>query len=308
MSFSSETKEELCRLETARSCCRAAECYGLFLFGGSFSASAVSFLTESAPVARRAAQQAADTAGVIAETVSAVVRSGGKTTYSVSVPGEDQRLRFLHHFSHRASELNLRIHEENLRGPCCVQSFLRGAFLCCGSVMSPEKGYHLEFAVPFMRLAGDLSALLSRAGELGLQPGTVNRKGKYVVYVQGGENVTDLLTYLGAQKASMELMQAKMLKEMRNNLNRRNNFETANIDKTASAAARQLLALERIQNTIGLDALPEELRELAALRLEHEDLSLRELGAMLQPPLSRSGVNHRLRRIVELAERMRGED
>ena len=103
-------------------------------------------------------------------------------------------------------------------------------------------------------------------------------------------------------------MQAKMLKEMRNNLNRRNNFETANIDKTANAAARQLLALEQIQNTIGIEALPEDLRELAALRLENPDLTLRELGGMLRQPLSRSGVNHRLRRIVELAEQTRSRD
>ena len=153
-----------------------------------------------------------------------------------------------------------------------------------------------------MKLAGDLSALLSRAGGLGLQPGTVNRKGRFIVYVKGGESVTDLLTYLGAKNAAMESMQAKMLKEMRNNLNRRNNFETANIDKTASAAARQLLAIERIMGTVGLDALPEDLREIAALRWENPELSLRELGEHLSQPLSRSGVNHRLRRIVEFAE------
>lgn len=308
MSFSSEAKAELCRVETPHDCCRAAECYGLFLFGGSFSASSVSFLTESAPVARRAAQEAAAAIGVFVESASAVVRRGGKTTFSVSVPGEDQRLRFLHAFSHRSSELNLRIHDENMKCEGCVQAFLRGAFLCCGTVMSPEKGYHLEFSVPFMRLAGDLAELLARAGGLGLQPGSVNRKGKYVVYIRGSECVADVLTYLGAQNASMELMQAKMLKEMRNNLNRRNNFETANIDKTANAAARQLLALEQIQNTIGIEALPEDLRELAALRLENPDLTLRELGRMLRQPLSRSGVNHRLRRIVELAEQTRSRD
>ena len=302
MSFSSETKAELCRVKTERSCCQRAECYGLFLFGGGFSAADVSFLTESAPVARRAAQEAAVVAGVFVETVSAIVRRGGKTTFSVSIRGENQRLHFLHCFAHHSQEWNLRIHEENLQTECCVQAFLRGAFLCCGTVTAPEKGYDLEFSVPYMKLAGDLSALLSRAGGLGLQPGMVNRKGRFIVYVKGGESVADLLTYLGAKNASMELMQAKMLKEMRNNLNRRNNFETANIDKTASAAERQLLAIERIMGTVGLDALPEELREIAALRWENPELSLRELGEHLSQPLSRSGVNHRLRRIVEFAE------
>ena len=200
MSFSSETKAELCRVETERSCCQRAECYGLFLFGGGFSAADVSFLTESAPVARRAAQEAAVVAGVFVETVSAIVRRGGKTTFSVSIRGENQRLHFLHCFAHHSQEWNLRIHEENLQTECCVQAFLRGAFLCCGTVTAPEKGYDLEFSVPYMKLAGDLSALLSRAGGLGLQPGMVNRKGRFIVYVKGGESVADLPDLSGSKK------------------------------------------------------------------------------------------------------------
>lgn len=304
MSFSSQTKQELCRLETDRLCCRRAECYGIFLFGGNFSMAGVSFQTENAAVAHRAAQKAAEAAGVYAEIVSAIVRRGGKTTYSVSVPGEDQRRAFLHGCFHRSSEVNLRVHEENFRSDCCLQAFLRGAFLCCGTVTDPAKGYDAEFSVPYMRLASDLSALLSRAGGLGLQPALVNRQGRFVVYLRGSETVADLLTYLGAQNAAMELMQAKMLKEMRNNLNRRNNFETANIDKTASAAARQRLAIERIRSMVGLEALPEDLRALAELRYDNPDLSLRELGSLLPEPMSRSGVNHRLQRIVEFAEHL----
>ncbi|HIU31641.1 MAG TPA: DNA-binding protein WhiA [Candidatus Caccousia avistercoris] len=302
MSFASETKAELCRIEPERECCRLAQCYGMFLFGNSFSFSAVSFLTESAPVARRAAQMAAGAAGVVAETASAVVRRGGRTTFSVSIPGQDSCERLLHVFHHRPGEMNLRIHLQNLPNECCAAAFLRGAFLCCGTVTAPEKGYDLEFSVPFMYLAKDLAALLSVQSAMNLQPGVANRKGSFVVYVRGGENVADLLAFLGAPHAAMELMQAKMLKEMRNNINRKNNFETANIDKTASAAARQLLAIEEIQKTAGLDSLPEDLRELARLRLENPELSLRELGGLLSPPLSRSGVNHRLRRIVEIAE------
>ena len=114
--------------------------------------------------------------------------------------------------------------------------------------------------------------------------------------------MTDLLTYLGAPAAAMELMQVKMLKEVRNQINRRTNFETANLDKTASAAARQVLAIQKIAESTGLGELPEELRELAELRLQNPEMSLRELGESLSPPLSRSGVNHRLQRIVDLAE------
>lgn len=123
-----------------------------------------------------------------------------------------------------------------------------------------------------------------------------------MVYSKGMEQVTDVLTYLGAQSAAMELMQVKMLKEVRNQVNRRTNFETANLGKTATAAARQLLAIQKIVASTGLGELPEDLRELAELRLQNPDMSLRELGETLSPPLSRSGVNHRLQRLVELAE------
>ena len=129
-----------------------------------------------------------------------------------------------------------------------------------------------------------------------------DRRGAFVVYSKGMEQVTDVLTYLGAQSAAMELMQVKMLKEVRNQVNRRTNFETANLGKTATAAARQLLAIQKIVASTGLGELPEDLRELAELRLQNPDMSLRELGETLSPPLSRSGVNHRLQRLVELAE------
>lgn len=173
--------------------------------------------------------------------------------------------------------------------------------MTCGTMTDPVKDYHLEFVVPFMNLAKDLSAIIREAYELDLQPGLLNRKGAFVVYVKGSERVADLLTFMGAGNAAMELMQAKMLKEVRNNVNRKNNFETANIDKTASAAAAQVIAIEKILNSSGISSLPEELQELAMLRYRNPEMSLRELGETLSEPLSRSGVNHRLQRIIELA-------
>lgn len=216
--------------------------------------------------------------------------------------GDDQRNLLLHAFGHETGEINLRIHRKNIVCPECLASFLRGAFLCCGTVTDPNKEYHLEFVVPYSNLAKDLLVALQMCGVERLQPGLTNRRGSFVVYSKGMEQVTDLLTYLGAPAAAMELMQVKMLKEVRNQINRRTNFETANLDKTASAAARQVLAIQKIAESTGLGELPEELRELAELRLQNPEMSLRELGESLSPPLSRSGVNHRLQRIVDLAE------
>lgn len=130
----------------------------------------------------------------------------------------------------------------------------------------------------------------------------ISRKGDFVVYLKGSEQIADLLTYLGAQQASMELIQVKMLKEVRNYVNRTTNFTTANIGKTASAAAQHIRAIQKIERKMGLEGLPEDLRELAQLRLDNPEMSLRELGESLSEPISRSGVNHRLRRILEIAE------
>lgn len=303
MSFASETKKELCRAE-AGPCCEKAECYGLFLFGRSFSAHSVCLNTESRETARRAARLAAGCAGVYADVAVSPPRRGSfRRACTVTVPGEDQIGALLGFLGHTGTEVSLRLNLANVENDCCRSAFLRGAFLSCGTVTDPRRDYRLEFVVPYRNLARDLSAFLRDVFELDLRPGLLNRKGAFVVYVKGGEHVADLLTFLGAGNAAMELMQIRMLKEVRNNVNRRTNFEAANIEKTASAAAAQRLALERIlASGGGLSVLPEELREIALLRCRNPELSLRELGQKLTPPLSRSGVNHRLRRIEEIAE------
>lgn len=302
MSFASRTKKELCRIQP-NICCRKAECYGLLLFGRSFSAQSVCLTTENGEVARRAARLAAQTAGVAVDvTVTPVRRKEIRSAYTLSVPGENQIWAVLDSLGHTGREVSLHINLANLENDCCRAAFLRGAFLSCGTVTDPERDYRAEFVVPYRNLARDLISLLKDILEMDLTPVLLNRKGSYVVYVKGGEHVADLLAFLGAGNAAMELIQVRMLKEVRNNVNRKTNFEAANIEKTASAAAEQLLALERVFASGGVSALPEDLRELALLRYQNPEMSLRELGQNLVPPLSRSGVNHRLRRIVEIAE------
>lgn len=303
MSFASDTKKELCGV-VPRRCCRKAECYGLLLFGRSFSEHSVCLITENRTLARRTAQLAAEVTGAIVDTASpAVRRSGSRRAYTVYAAGENQAPLVVNTFGHTGREISLRINLANLENDCCPGAFLRGAFLACGTVADPQREYHLEFVVPYMNLARDLAKILSDLPGLELQPGLTNRKGSFVVYVKGGDAVTDLLALIGAGKAAMELMQVRMLKEVRNNVNRKTNFETANLDKTASASAEQRIAIERIAGNMGLSALPQELRELAELRYRNPEMSLRELGQNLSPPLSRSGVHHRLQRIVQIANK-----
>ncbi|MDU7337638.1 MAG: DNA-binding protein WhiA [Clostridium sp.] len=301
MSFSYDAKLEMCKLEPEQSCCEKAECYGLLLCAKSFSLQAVSLVTEHSLVARRAAQLTAQTTGAIVDVRTAV--SFHRSSYTLLVQEESQRSQVLAAFGHSGKEISLRVNLANLENDCCKAAFLRGVFLSCGTVTDPNKDYHLELILPYMNLAKDIMSLL-REG-MDFHPALVNRKGAFVVYIKGGDRIADLLTYMGAGGAAMELMQVRMLKEVRNNVNRKTNFETANIDKTVGASVRQVEAIEKIRDTVGLEVLPEELRETAELRLENPELSLRELGQLFQTPVSRSGVNHRLRRLIEEAENLK---
>lgn len=304
MSFSAEVKNELCKKKPQNLCCPKAECYGMLLFGRSFNEAGISLTTESGAAAQRAAQMTAEMTGAIVSTRT-VLRRASHPASVVSVDDEWDRQRVLDFFGHTGREVTLRLNRANLENDCCPAAFLRGAFLSCGTVVNPQKDYRLEFVVPRMHLSRDMAALLDEL-PVTLLPGVSQRKGTYVVYIKGADRVSDLLTLMGAPKAAMEIMQMKMLREVRNQINRQTNFETANLDKTASAAARQIHALQGLLDSgAGLAVLPEDLRELARLRYENPEFSLRELGEKLSPPLSRSGVNHRLQRITELAEKLR---
>ena len=304
MSFSADAKRELAAVDTQKICCQRAECYGLFLFAKAFSFQEIALVTESAPVARVAAQLAAELCGCMADISSALVHRGREwLSFTVTIPGRDQRAEMMHLFAQPLNAINLRLQMDMLEKPCCERSFLRGAFLSCGTVTNPKKDYRLEFTVPFMKLANDLQQVLAGLDGIALQPGIANRKGNFVVYLNGSGNVEDLLTFMGAQNASMEVMQEKMLKEVRNNVNRRTNFETANLDKTASASARQLLAIQAvIAGPKGWEAFPEELRELAWLRYQNPEMTLRELEGRLTERVSRSGIHRRFHKILEMAE------
>lgn len=302
MSFSSDVKKELCKIDYQKDCCAHAELYGLLLFSKSFSAGAMSLCTENRFVAEKYMDLVSQNLQAIAQRSTRYSHKKEESDgYLLSLPSTSDRERALRRFHHFVGEEPLFIQRKNLKKSCCIHAFLRGAFLACGTVTDPSKEYHLEFSVLQNGLAGDLCAFLREQRELSIKPKAVERKGAYVVYIKGSEHIADLLTYLGAKSAAMELMQVKMVKEVRNYVNRTTNFETANLTKTASAAAAQLEAIELIGRTKGLESLPDELYEVALLRLQNPDMSLRELGAHLSEPISRSGVNHRLKKILELS-------
>ena len=297
MSFSSDIKNELAALPYGRTCCQVSEAYGMVECGHAFSAREVSLQTENAAVAARYAVLLREVCGVAASCTTP--EPGASGMYTVTVDPKDRatvRGRFGH-----GSEVTLRINRAVLECDDCAAAFLRGAFLVCGAVTNPQVDYHLEFSVPYLNLSRDFVTLL---GEQGLNARTVRRKGDYVVYFKESEQIEDCLTRIGATGASLELMNVKLIKSIRNNVNRAANCESANLDKTVAASLIQTEAMRRLEASVGLDALPEDLRELCRLRLENPDFSLRELGEQLIPPLSRSGVNHRLQRILALAEEL----
>ncbi len=185
-----------------------------------------------------------------------------------------------------------------------MRAYIRGAFLGGGSISNPEKTYHLEFVTHSLEYAEDLSNLINK---FDLNSKVIRRKTSYIVYLKEGEQIVDLLNIIGAHNALLELENIRIMKDMRNNVNRLVNCETANLSKTVNAAVRQVESIKLIQKEIGLGRLPKNLRDIAELRLNYPDESLKELGEMLDPPVGKSGVNHRLRKIEKIAEELRKE-
>lgn len=191
-----------------------------------------------------------------------------------------------------------------IKNESCKRAYIKGAFLGGGSISNPEKTYHLEFVTHDQDYANELSELIN---SYKLNSKVIQRKNSFVIYLKEGEQIVDLLNIIGAHNALLELENIRIMKEMRNNVNRIVNCETANLSKTVNAAVRQVESIKLIQNEIGLDRLPKNLKEVAKLRLAFPDESLKELGAMLNPPVGKSGVNHRLRRIEKIADELRKE-
>ena len=292
MSFSADAKAELCRVPLNRDCCAVAEAYGVLLFGYQFSAREIRVITGCAPFAKRLPRLMQRAFGF-----SFDARAGGaKTTFSLTDPARIRDVFAAFGYdadSTLVNHINFGVLEED----CCKAAFLRGAFLAGGSITDPSKRCHLELVTDHKNVAGETVSVLQ---EMGFNPRVTARAGHQVVYFKQSEAAEDFFTTIGASGAAMELMSAKVEKEMRNAINRQINCDSANADKTVSAAQTQLDRIRVIEREIGLENLPPDLSEVALLRIANPAASLSDLALLSDPPVTKSCINHRMRKLMAL--------
>ena len=309
MSFASTVKKELCQNTATELSKLKAECYAMLLFAKRFSYNEIIFTTENNYAAARFVDLMTILFSPLIEKQTTLKAVKKKTQlYTIKIIDSLECEKIFTYFGHSKSDVTLRINRANIEEDYNKSDFLRGAFLACGSVNDPEKNYHLEFCVPYKSLCTDLSTLIREIDETQIISKQILRTGSFVEYIKDSEQIADLLTYMGAYNCAMEIMGAKAMKQLRNVINRKRNSEVANLGKTAAASAKQINAIEKIKNNIGLESLPPQLLQLANIRLENPELSLRDLGQMMSPPISRSGVNHRIEKILEIADSIKSEE
>ena len=297
MSFSSQVKNELVKIEYESYCCKKSLLYGMTLFSKEFSYRGCMFQTENENIVMLYKRLLKELCNIDTD-IS--VSPPGKN-YSIVVEDKAIATKIFTFFGHDKSDTNLKVNFSNFQCPRCQNAFLAGAFLSCGTVSSPEKDYHLEFIVPFLNLTKSFITFLQ---EMELNPKLTNRKGYNIIYFKVSEQIEDCLYMMGASVAMFDMMNVKIVKEIRNSANRKANCETANIEKMVRAASPQIAAILKIKDKRGLSSLPEPLEQMALIRLENPDSSLQELAEMFDPPLSKSGANHRLKRLVEIAKEL----
>ena len=299
-SFSEQTKNELFKKENYDSCCDFAEFAGMMLFGSNITLKRIRFATENEDVLERYITLA-DKFGVnvgVTRTSDLSARCLAVISNKDEISALVKRLDIIDSVT---NSVKYRISDELIKKNCCVRAFVRGAFMGGGTVIDPKKAYNLEIITPYMGLHDEFLKLLSDSG---FEFKTVVRKSKYVLYTKKSDVIEDFLSFIGAFNAQMELINIKIDKEIRNGFNRSINIENANYDKTVDASVRHVQAIGIIQEKMGLDELSPDLREIAVLRLANKSMSLQELGKLLSPPLGKSGVNHRLKRIIEISEKL----
>lgn len=296
MSFSSDVKQELCKLNISRRCCAQAEAYGVLLFCNTFHSRQVRIITESPwlkerlPVLFRKAFHV---------TFDVLPQEGeGKGSFLIEDP-EKLGIIFEAYGLEKNSSVSAHVNFANLEEEHCRTAFLRGAFLAGGSVTDPLKSYHLELATSHFHVGREVPALMQEAGFL---PKTTTRKGNYITYFKQSEHIEDFLTAIGAPISAMDMMTAKLERDLRGSVNRRVNCDAANLDKLVAAAQHQIEAIHKLEEHGLLASQPAKIQEAAKLRTENPELTLSQLAVLCDPPVTKSAFNHRLRKLVELAE------
>jgi len=296
MSYSYNTKVELCRVVPEENCCSVAECYGMLLYGNTFNVREIRIVTGNKVIGNR----------IVELFMSAFLTSfdsmpdedeAGKQAYVITDAKKISRIFETYGYSKEsllAHHVNLGV----LESECCVKGFIRGAFLTGGAVTDPSKSYHLELVTDHFNVSRQTYSLLL---ESGFTPKETSRSGNYIIYFKQSAAIEDFLTFIGAPIHAMELMSAKIEKDVRNTVNRKVNCDTANVSKTVDAAAIQIEGIQKIKEMGDFHALPEKLRQAAQLRVENPELSIKELAEIAVPPVTKSCMNHRIRRIIEIS-------
>lgn len=314
MSFSGNVKEELSRSISPARHCQIAELAALLSMCGSIAIGVlnrcrIKIYTENQAVARKVFTLIQKTFNIDADISIRRNMTKKSISYAVMVGRHRDALRILQatKLMDGYTEGFEEVHIANpivVQQTCCRRAFIRGAFLAAGSMSNPAKSYHFEIVCGAETMAEQIQKLIC---SFDMDAKVVLRKKSYVVYLKEGSQIVDILNVMEAHVSLMELENVRILKEMRNTVNRKVNCETANINKTVSAAVRQMEDITYLRDTIGFEKLPDGLEEVAQARLSHPDASLKELGEILSPPVGKSGVNHRLRRLGELAEKVKQE-
>lgn len=277
MSFSSDVKEELARQYSKSRHCQIAELSAMIMQEGRISMDplALSFETENP---------------ILIEKYAILMKRAFDIDISKALDSQS------------CKKIIEAIQGLYLEKTCCKRAFIRGAFMASGSMTDPNKGYHFEIVCRTPEQASRLQELMR---EFETEPKIIERKNYYVVYLKEGSQIVDMLNVMEAYVSLMNLENVRILKEMRNSVNRKVNCETANIGKTVNAAVKQIADIELIRDTDGLDSLPMPLREMAMVRLEYPEAPLKDLGKYMDPPVGKSGINHRLRKLAAVAEAIR---
>lgn len=297
VSFSGGAKAEICRSVPQKRCCAIAECFGILLFCNNFSADGIRIITESREFAHCLPKLFMRAFDLEFDSFPSM-ESSGKLVFQIDDPEKMDEILDVYGFDRNTVSLhvNLPIVEDD----CCKAAFLRGAFLAGGSVTDPGKGYHLEIATTHQSVARETYALMEEM--LGFYPKSAARGGGQILYIKQSDLISDCLTFLGAPVAAMGIMEAKLEKELNNKVNRRCNCDEANTSKVVEAAQEQLSAIRVLRSKGLLEQLPAKIQVAAIAREENPEASLTELAAMMQPPISKPAMNHRLKKLVETAK------
>ena len=297
-SFSGNSKAEISREFPQKSCCALAECFGILLFCNSFGTEGIRIITESrdfAEILPKLFKKAFSlTFDVLPERDVA-----GKLVFQITTPQKIADIMDAYGFDVRDTmvlHINLPVVEED----CCKAAFIRGAFLAGGSVTDPEKGYHLELATTHGSVSREAYALIQEV--IGFYPKATRRSGGYVLYLKQSDMISDFLTFLGAPVAAMGIIEARLEKELNNKVNRRCNCDDANTSKVVEAAQEHLATIRLLRERGILANLPQKLQQAAKAREENPSASLTELAAMMEPPITKPAMNHRLKKLVEAAK------